>query len=232
MTHSIDSDPGLFAESQPAVRKSAMLSEDPGQARAVYRYSLTRDWSDPSRFVRQFVTFVMLNPSTADHRIDDPTIKACIRLARIWGFDGIRVVNLYAYRSSKPDVMFAAERVDGRDIVGPDNDRAIGKALLQAYNTCAPVIVAWGNNGAAGREGWLIREAERLGVQLQCLGTTQSGAPKHPLARGRHRIPDDVKPTPWTRVTPPVHRCTCSPAEVENGVCVLCGKPFLVGGSV
>jgi hypothetical protein len=27
-------------------------------------------------------------------------------------------------------------------------------------------------------------------------------------------------------------RCTCNPAEVEDGVCVLCGKPFPVGGSV
>lgn len=26
--------------------------------------------------------------------------------------------------------------------------------------------------------------------------------------------------------------CTCNPAEVESGVCVLCGKPYPVGGSV
>lgn len=27
-------------------------------------------------------------------------------------------------------------------------------------------------------------------------------------------------------------RCTCNPAEVERGACVLCGKPFPVGGVV
>ena len=193
----------LFGDPEHPVRKSAVLSEDPGEARPIYRYSLTRDWSNPNRFVRQFATFVMLNPSTADANVDDPTIQRCMKFARSWGLDGIRVVNLYAFRSSKPDGMFAAERADGWDIVGPENDRAIGKALLQAYNTCAPVIVAWGNSGAAGREDWLIREAERMRVTLECLGTTQSGAPKHPLARGLHRIPDDAKPLPWTRVTPP-----------------------------
>lgn len=194
---SAESDAALFADpGTTVVRKDAVLSDD-----SIYRYALTRDWSDPNLFVRQFATFVMLNPSMADHRIDDPTILRCVKFARSWGLHGIRVVNLYAYRASKPDVMFAAERVDGWDIVGPDNDRTISKALLQAYNTCAPVIVAWGNNGADGRVGWLVREAERMKVQLQCLGSTQSGAPKHPLARGLHRIPDDTEPMPW-RVTP------------------------------
>lgn len=26
--------------------------------------------------------------------------------------------------------------------------------------------------------------------------------------------------------------CKCNPAEVEQGVCILCGKPFPVGGAV
>jgi len=32
--------------------------------------------------------------------------------------------------------------------------------------------------------------------------------------------------------TVPAQLCTCNPAEVEAGVCVLCGKPFPVGGAV
>lgn len=174
------------------VRKNACLSDD-----AVYRYTLTRDWSDPSRFVRQLATFVMLNPSTADATDHDPTIRRCMKFARSWGLDGIRVVNLYAFRASRPPVMWAALAA-GTDVIGPENEHMVRKALLQAYNTCAPVIAAWGNNGAVERVGWLRREAASVSVDLQCLGTTLSGSPKHPLARGQHRIPDDTRPIPWS----------------------------------
>jgi len=38
---------------------------------------------------------------------------------------------------------------------------------------------------------------EACGVPLVCLGTTQSGAPKHPMARGGHRISRDQQPIEW-----------------------------------
>lgn len=40
-------------------------------------------------------------------------------------------------------------------------------------------------------------DGERIPVQWQCLGMTASGAPNHPLARGRHRIPDTAVLQPW-----------------------------------
>lgn len=172
-------------------RCDAVLSED-----GRYRYELTRFWCDPGAFIQRAATFVMLNPSTADASVDDPTIQRCMRFARAWGLDGIRVVNLYAFRASQPSVMWEA-LASGADIVGPDNPHTLRKALLRAYNECLPVTVAWGNHGAAGRVEWLTQQARDLSVELQCLGTTQSGAPKHPLARGQHRIPDDVTPTRW-----------------------------------
>ena len=36
-------------------------------------------------------------------------------------------------------------------------------------------------------------------LELFCLGTTQSGAPIHPMARGRHRVPDSASPRPFGR---------------------------------
>lgn len=186
------SEPGLFDVSN-VVRKDASISADQR-----YRYTLTRDWSDPNVFVRQFATFVMLNPSTADARHDDPTIQRCMRFARTWGLDGIHVVNLYAFRTPQPSALWEAHAT-GVDIFGPENHKAIRVALLRAYSSCAPVIAAWGNHGAAGRVDWLIEQAQEMRVALQCLGTTNSGAPKHPLARGHHRIPDDVEPAAWSK---------------------------------
>ena len=47
-----------------------------------YRYALWRKWADGPQ-----VLFVMLNPSTADESVDDPTIRRCISFAKAWGFD-------------------------------------------------------------------------------------------------------------------------------------------------
>ncbi len=52
--------------------------------------------------VALFVVWVMLNPSTADHVHDDPTIRRCMGFARAWGYGGIAVVNLYAWRATDP----------------------------------------------------------------------------------------------------------------------------------
>lgn len=67
-----------------------------------YRYWLTRRW-DLSLPV---VTFLMLNPSTADARKDDATIRKCIGFAKAWGYGGIIVINLFALRSRNPEDLF------------------------------------------------------------------------------------------------------------------------------
>lgn len=63
-----------------------------------YRYALTRTWRPDA----PLLTFVMLNPSTADAYADDPTIRRCIGFARREGAAGIRVANLFAYRATSP----------------------------------------------------------------------------------------------------------------------------------
>ena len=51
-----------------------------------YRYSLWRQWDEgPS------VLWIMLNPSTADVYVDDPTIRRCVGFAKAWGCSRIEV---------------------------------------------------------------------------------------------------------------------------------------------
>mgnify|MGYP001599210789 CR=1 FL=1 len=73
------------------------------------------------------------------------------------------------------------------------------KAIMLA---CLPmankVIVAWGNDGALdGRDRKVLAMLRCFGVRVHHLGLTKSGYPKHPLARGKHRIPGDTTPTEW-----------------------------------
>jgi hypothetical protein len=140
------------------------------------------------------VVFVMLNPSTADAFKHDPTVGECIKRARAIGADVLEVVNLFALRSPHPaDLKKCAAGYRGDDEA---NNRAIVEACLGAE--C--VIAAWGNHGALGGRDQLVRRmlADRQ-IGLHHLGLTIDGFPKHPLARGHHRIPADLTPVLWTK---------------------------------
>lgn len=155
----------------------------------LYRLTLLRVW----RVDMYLLPVCMLNPSTADAEKDDPTILALNEFAWKWGFGGILVVNLCAFRASKPEVMRAAA-----DPVGPKNAATIDETLHYASRTSGVALVAWGNGGDPEQVKQFCRKAAARAVRLVCLGTTQSGAPKHPLARGHHRISRDQMPVNWS----------------------------------
>ena len=149
-----------------------------------YRYLLVRWWGDaPS------MAWVMLNPSTADAFADDPTIRRCMKFARREGCGGITVVNLFALRSADPRVLRHHP-----DPVGASNDTVIGMNVGRD----SPVVAAWGTGGTLnGRDREVAGQLKATGIALKCFGVTRDGHPKHPLARGRERIPDDAPLIPW-----------------------------------
>ncbi len=134
----------------------------------VYRYGLTRRWADG-----ESVLWIMLNPSTADADVLDPTIRRCVGFSQAWGFGGLEVVNLYAIRSTDPDRIYT-----DADPIGDRNDQAIGAAVAR----CRLVIAAWGVHGAHNdRGGSTARMLRAYGTELYCLGVTKDGHPRHPL---------------------------------------------------
>ncbi len=133
-----------------------------------YRYALLRRF--PAGSGR--VCFCMLNPSTADARVNDPTVRRCVGYALGWGFEELEVVNIFALRSTDPTALTRAA-----DPVGPRNDAAIRRAARRADL----VVAAWGAWGSLMGRGdaalaLLCREAD-----VHLLGRTRSGQPRHPL---------------------------------------------------
>lgn len=164
--------------------RGAMLSRD-----GLYRYALTRIWD----LAEHPLAFVMLNPSTADALVDDPTIRRCRGYARREGYGGIVVVNLYGYRATRPEKL-----LDVDDPVGPQNDDALRELLGILGRTGGPLVCAWGATNpklTAPRVDRLEQLADAANVrELLCLGTTADGHPRHPLyVRG------DAPLIPWTR---------------------------------
>ncbi len=70
-----------------------------------YRYALWRTWDES----KPFAMFVGLNPSTADELEDDPTIRRCINFSKLWGYGGLCMVNLFAYRATDPTALFLVQ---------------------------------------------------------------------------------------------------------------------------
>ncbi len=138
-----------------------------------FRYELTRTWSDALPWV-----WVMLNPSTADAMEDDATINRCSRRAKRRGAGGIIVVNLFAYRATRP-----AELARCRGPVGRLNDEFIRQAIAAPGRL---VIAAWGADGTLhGRAARVSRMLTAAGIPIWCLGTTKDGQPVHPLYQPR-----------------------------------------------
>jgi hypothetical protein len=150
--------------------KSARISPD-----GLYRYELRRTWDK----TLPILEWIMLNPSTADAYVDDNTIKRCIAFARAWGYGGIVVRNLFAWRATNP-----AELLSANDPFGPDNAEFLNKKDAKT------TVVAWGAHPMANRiwraqTSWGKRE-------LWCLGVNANGSPKHPLY-----VPSSRTLVPW-----------------------------------
>ena len=88
-----------------------------------YRYVLLRVW-DKSL---PHIMFIGLNPSTANETQNDPTILKCIQYCKRWGYGGFYITNLFAYRSSSPDILKKSKKP-----IGLKNDYWILKTAKSA----------------------------------------------------------------------------------------------------
>ena len=144
-----------------------------------YRYTLWRDWG--GIFISAgYAMFIGLNPSTADETKDDPTVRRCIGYARDWGYAGLCMMNLFAFRATLPTDMEAMQ-----DPVGPDNERA----LIGTSKFAGVVVAAWGVNGSHMKQDSKVR---KIIPNLSYLKLTKDGFPGHPLY-----LPKELKPLPW-----------------------------------
>ena len=155
--------------SDELIQTGATISPD-----GLYRYNLWRIWDK----AKPYALFIGLNPSTADAKEDDPTIRRCKRFAADWGYGGVHMANLFAFRATKPTDMLHT-----LDPIGDQND-----TYLDALAHNAGVIVcAWGANG-----GHVQRNKQVIDLlsdyDLCCLGKTKAGHPGHPLYIKANRL--------------------------------------------
>lgn len=149
-----------------------------------YRYLLEIVWLPlvPSR-----LQCVCLNPSTADHLQDDPTVYKLRKLAGAMGFGGLLMTNLCAFRATKPGAMLASE-----DPFGPENTPEWLASLPADL-----VLAGWGRHATHKRLAERTAEVRAaFGDRLHALRLTRkSRVPEHPLY-----IPGDLRPRPLSEL--------------------------------
>lgn len=135
-----------------------------------YRYQLWRIWDED----KPKVMFLMLNPSTADEEDNDPTLRRCIGYANSWGYGGLYIGNLYAYRTKDRSKLNYAENP-----TGDDNHRH----LIEMLSKCDKIVCAWGNG-----EGQPKKIFDNFS-DLHYLKLNDDATPTHPLY-----LKSDLKP--------------------------------------
>ena len=149
-----------------------------------YRYTLWRWWGDMFNESSNYVNFICLNPSTADETKDDNTIRKCIKFAKSWGYSGMCVTNLFAWRSTDRKAMM---KVD--EPIGPDNDYYIWNVAANAKL----IVAAWSQDGNHRGRSKAVRENLSLPLHYLRMGKSE---PWHPLY-----LPDISKPILWEPYT-------------------------------
>jgi len=117
----------------------------------------------------------MLNPSTANAVVPDPTKNKIMEFTRRFMYDGAAIANVYGYRTPYPSALWEAEAA-GIDIFGRTNIH-----YLEALATLPLVVVAWGAEARADDAAFALSILRKPGRPLYCLGVNKNGSPKHPL---------------------------------------------------
>lgn len=164
-----------------------------------YRWTLRRSWGAGPP-----VGWICLNPSVASADRDDPTCWEMMCHSLRLGFGSMVVTNIYAYRATSP---LDLKRWIGGARECPPMTYENHQAAARALKGIETIICGWGAHArqldvecflegiawelVPGLDMMFITGEGPYPIPLWCLGRTGSGAPKHPLARGRHRIPRD-----------------------------------------
>lgn len=158
-----------------------------------YRYYLSRTWYRQSP--KGHCVFIMLNPSTADHTLNDRTVSKCIAYAKRWGFGGLIVLNLFALRSTDPKVLKTHHDPQGINNGGWINDtlQALKRENENRGYAGPWVICAWGTFGELFGAGYAMQcYLHEMDIQPYMLKLTKDGHPYHPLY-----LKKDLDPIPW-----------------------------------
>jgi hypothetical protein len=141
-------------------KSGAAFSED-----GKHRYALWRIWDES----KPLVMFIGLNPSTANHKTNDPTIESVIRISKYNGYGGFYMMNCWSFIATEPKYLDTKSGLIEND-----------EWLTKIAGICKDVVFAWGNFQIV--RGHLKDSMfKKLFPNALCICKNKNGSPGHPL---------------------------------------------------
>lgn len=198
----------LFAAFEPLPQPMRMPQEPIVRSADIeppYRWMMTRAWGPGP-----CISWTLFNPSDADGARDDPTTQRMMGFSHRWGFGTMVVTNVYPFIASKPGDLWSWRSTWAMQ---PSYGAWLHNRIVvnEALTKSETHVAAWGNGPRPDDLKDFLQHATigvdtsefdgfgivQVPVEWKCLGHTLGGAPKHPLARGPHRVSDDAQLTDW-----------------------------------
>ena len=125
------------------------------------RYSLKREWDNS----KNKILYIMLNPSLADDKNDDPTIRRLINFTKKFNYGGFLVGNIFTTITPNPKELDKSKGMSDKNF----------EELIKLINKVDQIVYAW---GSSIEEPQLLK---KLVLSPKCFGKNVNGTPKHPL---------------------------------------------------
>lgn len=156
-----------------------------------FRYVLWRRWNPGPALM-----WILLNPSTADDKDLDPTLRRCLRFSQDLGYGAMCITNLFPYRATDPKEMKRFYEINWYEKFVQESGWENIHAISRCSEKCDAVIAGWGKHGGLMRRNDTVAEMiEAKRGLLNCLDVCGDGNPKHPLY-----LRADLKPRAWSRL--------------------------------
>lgn len=134
-----------------------------------YRHLLRQTWDR----TKAELAFMLLNPSTASHLIDDATARVGRGRSQRLGYGSFVFVNVYDWRetdSKRLALAAAPSSADNQSIV------------MDVVSRADLLVLAWGAHSMVDTRHWLgLFDLLGYSDKLRHIGLTADGAPRHPL---------------------------------------------------
>ena len=139
---------------------------------------------------------VWLNPSTADEKEDDASVRVGMGFARRWGDGGLLIINVgdLVETHSKNLPVLHAKRL------GPGHWGFVANAVGGQYGAIhADVLCGWGDEGAGDIAEETVALLRNRNLRPGALALTKSGNPGHPLRKKADLVPFPFRTPKETR---------------------------------
>tara|TARA_E500000075_G_scaffold101789_1_gene93658 strand:- start:377 stop:829 length:453 start_codon:yes stop_codon:yes gene_type:complete len=125
------------------------------------RYFLKRKWNNS----KGLLLYIMLNPSLADEKKDDPTIRRLINFTKKFDYGGFLVGNIFTIITPNPKELDKSKGMSDKNF----------EEIIKLVNKVDQIVYAW---GSSIEEPQLLK---KIVLSPKCFGKNLNGTPKHPL---------------------------------------------------